>query len=75
MAQRLHREIVRVAADARDADTLAFELLGPFDIGLGENAVGQQALDATDQDRVFVSLHDRPGNARRADHGDLAVAR
>src|SRR5918992_3691328 len=75
MAQRLHREVMRVAADARDSDSFAFQLFGPLDVWLGNNAMGQHALDSADEDRVFVSLHEGPGNASRADLGHLAVAR
>ena len=51
------------------------ELFGSLDVGLGDDAVGQQALDAADYDRVFVALHEGSSNARRTDHSHLAVAR
>jgi len=49
-------------------------LLRPLDVRLGDDAVRQQAFDAADKHRIFVSLHERPRDARRADHRDLAVA-
>jgi hypothetical protein len=40
MAQSLHRKVVRIAADARDADSFSFQLLRPFDVGFGDHAMG-----------------------------------
>src|ERR671922_2629376 len=74
MPQSLNREVMGIAADARDADPFSFQLLRPFDIGFGDDAMGQQAFDPAYKHRVSVSLHERPANARRTDLSDFAIA-
>src|SRR5262245_4579633 len=74
VTQSLDGEIMRVAADARNTDAFSFQLLRCLNVRLGDNAVGQQAFDAADNDRVFVTLHNGSSDARRTDHRYLAVA-
>ena len=72
--ERLNREIMGVAAESADGDLFAFEILGPFDIRLAENAVRQKVFYAADENQVGEALNVGAHIADRACDADLCVA-
>ncbi len=65
---------MRVAADAGDADSFAFELLQLGDVRLGQDALGHDVLDAADEHHVRGAVDVGVDDADPAQQTDLDVA-
>ena len=63
---RLDHEIMRVAAEAPDADLFSLEILGPFDLRLTENTVGQNVFYTANKNQIGETLDVGPHIADRA---------
>ena len=51
----LHGEVVGGCADARHAYLSAAQVFQPFNLGFGENTLGQMVFDARDEHEVVVA--------------------
>src|SRR5262245_3988617 len=74
LPQHLDGEVMRVAADTVDADFFALEVLYLFDLWLGQQAMGQEILDAADKDEIRGPLHVGTDDSLAASQGDLCIA-
>ena len=63
-----------VTADAVDADFFALEVLYLFDLRLGQQAMGQDILDAADKDKIRGPLNVGTDDSLTASQGDLCIA-
>ena len=74
LPQNLNGEVVGVTADAVDADFFALEVFHPFDLRLGQEAMGQDILDAADKDKIRGALNVGADDSLTASQGDLGIA-
>ena len=73
-AQRLNGEIMRVAADAADADPFALQILRLFDIAAGDQGLGHDIFHPADENHIGGALHIGRDIADAAGHGHLGIA-
>src|SRR6185295_14186353 len=74
LAHRQLGEIVRVAADATDADALASQILGTPDVALAHDAVSKNVLHRTDENEIGIAAQERADRSFAADDRHTAVA-
>jgi hypothetical protein len=67
-------EVVGVTADAVDADFFALEVFPPFDLRLGQEAMGQDILDAADKDKIRGALNVGADDSLTASQSDLGIS-
>jgi len=74
LPQNLNGEVVGVTADAVDADFFALEVFHPFDLRLGQEAMGQDILDAADKDKIRGALNVGADDSLTASQSNLGIA-
>jgi hypothetical protein len=74
LPQSLNDKVLGVSPEPSYTQFLAFEILGPFDFGLGHNTVGQGVLGAGDEDEFSHPLRQNAYDRFAAGDGYLAIA-
>ena len=63
-----------VAADAGHADPFSFQIFRPLQLRSGNDAVGQDILDAANEDEVRRSLHEGAHKADAPGQSNFGIA-
>src|SRR5688572_1805602 len=71
--QRLHREVVAVAAKPGDTDDFAFKVLRSPDFRPCDDVVRELVLEAADEDQIVRALSEGAHNAYRSSQSDFNV--
>src|SRR5262249_23781538 len=67
-------EIVRVAADAADTDSLAFQIFRSFDVRLSHDAMGKDIFHRTDKNEIGIAAQVSTDLPFAADDRHTAIA-
>src|SRR3990172_4467296 len=73
-AEDVDHEIMAVASEPSDANFFPFEVLRFFDLGLGQEAEGQNIFEAANEDKIGGSLDVGPDKPNPSGQRDLHVA-